>query len=125
MTHMSAAYEILRVLSLAAFLFYGGACVFTGSMEAEFQRYGLSNMRVLVGSLELLGGLGLLAGYFYMPFVAFASGGLCLLMVLAVATRVRVGDSFVEALPALTLCLVNAFIFAVAVVGRRAAQSGG
>ena len=46
-------------------------------------------------------------------------------MVLAVATRVRIGDSFVEALPALTLCLCNAFIFAVAVIGRRAAHSVG
>ena len=122
---MSAAYEILHVLSLLAFLFYGSACVFTGSMEAEFERYGLSHMRVLVGSLELLGALGLLAGYFYMPLVAVASGGLCLLMVLAVATRVRIGDTFVETLPALMLCLFNAFIFAVAVVGRRAAHGGG
>lgn len=123
--YMSAAYEILRALSLLAFLFYGSACVFTGSMDAEFERYGLSHMRVVVGSLELLGALGLLVGYFYMPFVAVASGGLCLLMVLAVATRVRIGDSFVEALPALMLCLVNAFIFAVAVVGRRAPHSVG
>ncbi|MEC8253051.1 MAG: DoxX family protein [Planctomycetota bacterium] len=122
---MSAAYEIMRALSLLAFLFYGGACVFTGSMEAEFERYGMPHMRVLVGSLELLGALGLLAGYFYAPLVAVASGGLCLLMVLAVATRVRIGDSFVEALPALTLCLCNAFIFAVAVIGRRAAHSVG
>ncbi len=122
---MAVAYEILRALSLLTFLFYGCACVFAGSMEAEFQRFGLSHMRVLVGSLELLGALGLLAGYFHAPLVAVASGGLCLLMVLGVAARIRVGDPFVEALPALTLCLVNAFIFAVAVVGPRAAHTGG
>ena len=122
---MTASYEILRALSLMAFLFYGSACVFAGSMEADFERFGLSHMRVLVGSLELLGALGLLAGYFHAPLVAVASGGLSLLMLFGVATRIRVGDPFVASLPALTLCLVNAFIFAVAVVGRRAAHSGG
>jgi len=122
---MVVAYEILRALSLLTFLFYGSACVFAGSMEADFERFGLSHMRVLVGSLELLGALGLLAGYFYTPLVAVASGGLCLLMVLGVATRVRVGDPFVEALPALVLGLVNALVFALAVVGARSFQSGG
>ena len=99
---MTASYEILRALSLMAFLFYGSACVFAGSMEADFERFGLSHMRVLVGSLELLGALGLLAGYFHAPLVAVASGGLSLLMLFGVATRIRVGDPFVASLPALT-----------------------
>ena len=120
---MALAYEILRALSLLTFLFYGAACVFAGSMEAEFERFGLSHLRALVGSLELLGALGLVLGYFFAPLVAVASGGLCLLMVLGIAIRIRVGDPFVEALPALALCLVNAFVFAVAVIGPRAAHA--
>ena len=86
---------------------------------------GIGSALTYLRRYTLLGALGLLAGYFYAPLVAVASGGLCLLMVLGVATRVRVGDPFVEALPALTLGLVNALVFALAIVGARAFQSGG
>ena len=117
---MAVAYEILRALSVLTFLYYGAACVFAGSMAAEFERFGLAQVRVLVGSLELLGALGLLVSYLYPPLVAVASGGLCLLMVLGVGTRLRVGDPFVQALPALVLCLANGFVFAVAIARARA-----
>ena len=45
------------------------------------------------------------------PLVLVASAGLALLMLLGVATRIRVRDSFMETLPAVVLLLVNAYIF--------------
>ncbi len=112
---MKIAFEICRALSMVTFLWYGFACVLAGSMVAEFERFGLAHLRLLIGSLELLGALGLLVGYFVPAIAAVASAGLGLLMVLGVATRFWVGDPVVEALPAAVLGLINWFVFAYSV----------
>jgi hypothetical protein len=112
---MQAAFEIARALSAAAFLGYGIACLGTRRMDAEFRRYGLSRFRRLVGVLECLGALGLLAGHLSRPLLILAAGGLTVLMLLAVATRIRIGDSLVQAFPAIVLLILNAFVFGVAV----------
>lgn len=108
---MQLTYQILKMVSIGAFLWYGTACLFSDAMVAEFERFGLSRLRRLTGALEVLGALGLLAGYWIEPLVPAASGGLVLLMGLGVITRVRVRDSVVETFPALVLLLVNLWIF--------------
>lgn len=108
---MQLTYQILKIVSIGAFLSYGAACLFSDAMVAEFERFGLSKFRRLTGALEVLGALGLLAGYWIAPLVPAASGGLVLLMALGVITRVRVRDSVIETLPALALLLVNLLIF--------------
>ena len=108
---MALAYQISKILSIVLFLYYGTGCLVSQSMVAEFERFGLARFRRLTGALEVMGALGLLAGYFFPPLVLIASGGLTLLMVLGVATRIRVRDSVVEMLPALILLMVNLFIF--------------
>jgi hypothetical protein len=55
--------------------------------------------------------LGLLLGLFYRPLLLLSSGGLALMMFLAVVTRFRIKDPLLAAVPALVLCLLNAFIF--------------
>ena len=112
---MQTAFEIARALSAIAFLGYGIACLASERMDAEFRRYGLARFRRLVGALECLGALGLLAGHFSRPLLVAAAAGLTLLMLLAVFTRIRIGDSLVQALPATVLLAVNAFLLAVAV----------
>ena len=84
-------------------------------MDAEFRRYGLAKFRRLVGALECLGALGRLAGHFGRPVLVLAAACVALLMVLAAVTRVRIGDSFAQALPAIVLFVVNAFVLGVAV----------
>jgi len=54
--------SVLTVFSGVTFLGYGGLCLISPSMEREFTRFGLANLRVVTGGLELLGGLGLLMG---------------------------------------------------------------
>jgi len=112
------AFEIARAASAAAFLGYGVACLASQRMDAEFKRYGLARFRRLVGALECMGALGLLAGHFSPPILVLAAAGLTLLMVLAVVTRVRIGDSLVQALPAIVLLVLNAFVLGVAVTRR-------
>ena len=100
---------------MAAFFFYGWACIRNDAMVAEFERYGLARLRKLTGSLELLGALGLLIGYAFPLALVLASGGLSLLMLMGVLTRLRIRDSFFATLPALVLLLMNAYIFTVSI----------
>lgn len=112
---MHIAYQAAKLLSIAAFLHYGVLCLFSNGMAQEFERFGLSRFRRLTGALEILGALGLIAGYFLPPLVIAASAGLVLLMVLGVITRLRVRDSALETSPALFLLAVNAFVLIRAV----------
>ena len=114
-TPLHIAFEVARAASAAAFLGYGIACLASPRMDAEFKRYGLARFRRLVGALECLGSLGLLVGQFSHPVLVLAAGGLTLLMFLAVFTRVRIGDSLVQALPAAVLLILNAFVMGAAI----------
>jgi len=111
---LTIAFEVARAASVLAFLGYGVACLFSRHMDAEFKRYGLTRFRRLIGALECLGALGLLAGQFSHLVLVMAAAGLTLLMLLAVFTRVRIGDPLVQALPAIVLLCLNAFVLGVA-----------
>jgi len=114
---MTLAVRISFVLSVTLFLGYGVSCLFMGAMAEEFARYDLSRFRRLVGSLEVLGALGLLASLF-IPLLLFPSaGGLALLMALGVLTRVRVRDPWAEASPATVLMVINLFLCVAALQG--------
>ncbi len=118
---MELAYQASTILSIILFLFYGLSCLFSDAMAVEFERFGLSRFRQLTGGLEVLGGLGLIVGYVVPAIAIAASGGLTLLMILGVATRIRVRDSFLETLPAVFLLLVNLYIllYALDLIGGR------
>ncbi len=107
---MELIYHVSTVLSIGLFLYYGLACLLANGMVDEFARFGLSRFRRLTGSLELLGAIGLLAGYL-VPILAIASAsGLAVLMLLGVATRVRIRDAALDIAPAAVLMVMNAFV---------------
>jgi DoxX-like family len=107
---VTLAYWALTALSVVVFLYYGMSILFANGMAAEFERFGLSRFRVLTGTLELLGALGLIAGQFIHGLAIVSAGGLTLLMALGVITRLRVRDTTWQTAPAVVLLLVNAFI---------------
>jgi len=107
MTYVSVAAALL---SAGLVLFYGLMVLFFDGMRAEFERFGLSRFRRLTGSLEVLGGVGLLVGLAVPEVMLVAAGGLTLLMLLGVITRIRVRDSLLESLPAWIVLAINAFI---------------
>lgn len=111
---MGMLYQVLKVVSIVAFLYYGLSVLFANAMEREFERYGMVRFRKLTGGLELAGSLGLIAGYFIPSLTIAASGGLSMLMALGVATRLRSGDSATEALQAVCMLLINVFILVFA-----------
>jgi hypothetical protein len=112
---MRVLYELLVIVSILAFLFYGLSVLFSDAMVEEFQRYGLSRFRRLTGLLEVLGALGLLLGYVVPWLTVAASGGLALLMAMGVVVRFRSGDSVAQALQAFAMLLVNLFILVFAI----------
>jgi hypothetical protein len=107
---VTRAYYASIFVSCTLFLCYGFACLFFEGMRRDFERFGLSRFRTLVGTLEVLGALGLVVGQLWPPLVPFSAGGLALLMLLGVATRIRVLDSLAQTVPALVLMCVNLFI---------------
>jgi hypothetical protein len=81
-------------------------------MKSEFKRFQLEQLGLLVVILEILGGLGLIIGFWFSELlVAIASGGLALLMLLGLIVRLRLKDSLWISLPALFFMCLNAYIF--------------
>jgi uncharacterized membrane protein YphA (DoxX/SURF4 family) len=109
---MELLYQACKLLLIVSFVSYGLVCAFTGAMVEEFERYGMPALRQLTGILEVLGALGLAAGYLYPRLTTISAACLALLMVAAVLVRIRVGDPPLAMLPALFLLGVCVFVFA-------------
>ena len=105
---------ILILISSFSFIGYGIAYFISPGMKIEFKRFGLEKAGALTAILELLGGLGLLAGLKFHNILMISAGGLALLMFLGIAIRIKVKDSFWVILPALFFMLLNAYIFYIA-----------
>ncbi|MBT8405378.1 MAG: DoxX family protein [Gemmatimonadetes bacterium] len=116
---MALSFHVCTTLSIALFLYYGIACLFADGMVAEFERFGLARFRRLTGALEISGAVGLGVGYLLPAATLVSAAGLTLLMILGVATRIRVRDSVVDTMPAVILGLVNLYIllYALRVIG--------
>jgi hypothetical protein len=98
---------ILIFISGLTFIFYGLLCLLTDHMKNEFKRYGFSQFRKLTGTLEFLGGAGVLLGQYYTPLLILSAAGLALLMFLGVMVRLRTKDPLIEVLPAFALMVIN------------------
>jgi len=96
--------------SSLVFLIYGGLCLGTLSMQAEFKRFGLEHLRTLTGVLEVLGGVGLLVGLKWPLALRLSSAGIALLMIAGLAVRIRVRDGWLLCVPAFVLMVLNAYI---------------
>lgn len=86
-------------------------------MVLEFERYRLATFRKLTGYLQLLGALGLLIGLYAPAIGLAAASGLSLQMLLGVGVRIKIKDSLLQALPASSFMLLNAYL-AFVFIGR-------
>ncbi len=101
----------LAVFSALSFLGYGISCILSAHMAVEFERYGLARFRALTGVLQLIGAIGLTFGILGFPWVGLiAAAGLSLQMLLGVCVRIKIRDSFVQAMPAFAYMCLNAYI---------------
>lgn len=100
----------LILFSALSFLGYGLGCFFSAYLQGEFRRYQLGAQCRLVGILQCLAALGLIAG-FWLPWLGqAAAGGLAMMMLVALGVRIRIGDNFVQMLPALGYLGLNAYL---------------
>lgn len=108
---MNYLLETAQAISALGFLTYGIGCLTTQKMRHEFIRYGLPQMRVLTGVLQIAAAMGLAAGYLVSEFALLAALGLSLMMIVALGVRLKIKDPFSGFLQALTCLLLNLFIF--------------
>ncbi|HEY0307462.1 MAG TPA: DoxX family protein [Acidobacteriaceae bacterium] len=101
---------ILTCISGGTFLFYGFYCFYSRSMVEDFERFRLTQLRILTGVLELLGGAGLFVGLWWPFALSLSAGGLALLMFLAFLVRLKMKDAVLLSLPSFILMLVNLYI---------------
>ena len=102
--------KVAHLISSIAFIGYGLGCLTLPQFKIEFQRYGLAKLRTLIGVLEVLGGVGLLFGFFNPQLKVLSEFCLALLMFFAVLVRLKIRDSLASSLPAIVLLLLNVFI---------------
>ena len=98
------------LLSAVAFTIYGLRCLRSPESRQEYRRYGIPHLRVLNGSLQLLGASGVLVGLLVPSIGVLAAGGLCSMMLLGLATRVRLGDAKRLMIPAASLAALNGLL---------------
>jgi len=80
-------------------------------MKNEFERFNLEHLGLTIIILEILGAIGLIVGLFFQPILLLSSGGLSLLMLLGLITRIKSKDSFLISFPAIFYMLLNGYIF--------------
>ncbi|WP_378175445.1 DoxX family protein [Aquimarina sp. SS2-1] len=108
---MINSLTLITLFSAFSFLFYGFSCLFSKHMKNEFIRFGLAKRRNITGILQILGGLGLFIGYFYLPVLAIiSSGGLTLLMILGFGVRIKIRDPFLASLPSFLFAILNLYL---------------
>jgi uncharacterized membrane protein YphA (DoxX/SURF4 family) len=108
---MNHLLEAAQAISAIGFLGYGTGCLVSQRMKAEFLRYGLPQMRVLTGVLQIAAGCGLLLGFAYPVCALAAALGLSLMMLVAIGVRLKIHDPAAGFLQALGCFLLNLFIF--------------
>ena len=102
---------LLTIINSFAFIFYGLSILLTNHMTQEFKRYRLLKFRILVGALEVLGGLGCLIGFYFSRLLfLFSCFGLTLLMTMGILTRIKAKDPFRDTVQAIFLLFLNIFL---------------
>tara|TARA_R110002049_G_scaffold37352_2_gene117792 strand:- start:3184 stop:3534 length:351 start_codon:yes stop_codon:yes gene_type:complete len=104
--------KIITFFVAFCFVGYGISCLYSSKMVEEFKRFGLSeSQRKLTGVLQILGGVGLIVGFFTHPFISMlAAVGLSLLMLLGFITRIKIKDSFYESSPSFVFMVLNGYL---------------
>lgn len=99
------------LFSSVSFIAYSISYFISPHMKSEFERFNLKHLGLFIIILELLGATGLLVGLLLNPILLLSSGGLSLLMLFGLITRIKTKDSFRVSFPALFFMILNGYIF--------------
>jgi len=103
--------KLTILFSGASHLLYGILSLMVPFYKTEFVRYGFENFRWLIGGAQIALGICLLIGLRSYNLRLLSSLGLALLMAGALATRIYIGDGFLESIPAFVYLAINLYIF--------------
>jgi len=98
---------IVLLFSAVSFIFYGISSFFSRRMLSEYARWGYKDQRILLGCLQLIGGLGLLVGLTNAVLLSVASFLLTFMMITAVFVRIKIKDNIFQMFPAILYTVVN------------------
>lgn len=112
---MNTLYIILVLFSGVSFIIYGCLFFLSPQMRNEFKRFGLEKFATLTGTLELLGGVGMLVGLKFNFILIISSGGLALLMLLGFGVRLKIKDGLWLTMPSLFFMLLNLYVFLITI----------
>tara|TARA_Y100000385_G_scaffold205968_1_gene213434 strand:- start:2962 stop:3306 length:345 start_codon:yes stop_codon:yes gene_type:complete len=102
-------FNFFCLISAFAFMVYGLCCIFSGHMVVEFERYRLARFRMLTGYLQILGAIGLLVGFLFIPAAGLVAAlGLSVQMLLGFGVRLLIRDSLLQCIPSFGFMLINA-----------------
>ena len=102
---------IVTVFTAISFIVYGYSSFISRRMKSEYARWGYNNQRKLVGSLQLLGGLGLLIGLKIDILLILTSFCFIMMMTAAILIRIKIKDNIVDVLPAISYLFLSIMIF--------------
>ena len=102
---------VFLLFSAFSFIGYGVNSFNSKRMISEYERWGYASQRVLLGSCQVLGGLGLLLGLVLPLMMSLASFLLMCMMITAVSVRIKLKEPMYKMLPALSYALLNLIIF--------------
>ena len=80
-------------------------------MISEYERWGYKNQRIILGSCQLFGGLGLFVGLSIPLLLSVTSFLLVCMMLTAVFVRVKLKEKIGKMLPAILYVVLNLIIF--------------
>ena len=101
----------ILLFSEIPFLFYGIRSFYSSRMILEYERWGYKKFRTIIALLQILGGTGLLIGFFFNLLLPLVSALLMIMMIIAVFVRIRIKDNIINLLPAILYAVLNFIIF--------------
>jgi len=107
-------YKALVLISAFSFLFYSARSFYSKVMIAEYSRWGLGTMRILISLLQLFAGIALIIGFYNLKLLIITSFLLALMMICAIIVRIKIKDSFIDSLPAIFYAVLNFIICYIA-----------
>jgi len=102
---------LVVIFTAVSFIIYGYSSFISRRMISEYARWGYNNQRKIVGSLQLLGGIGLILGLKINVLLITTSFCFIMMMTMAIFIRVKIKDNITDVLPAITYLFLSILIF--------------
>lgn len=102
--------RLIQLFLILSFLLYGASCFLSTHISQEFRRFQMSRWRRLTGALQIASCLGLVLGFYVPIFTSLSALLLTVMMLVALAVRIRLRDTALMTAPAIIYFLLSLFL---------------